>query len=272
MASEGETMPRQHTTMAPQQNAENTCAVHMISRLFIQNILELPGKLNDKCNSFLHTDEFGRIGQPGYDIQEEDVSPDTLINACESEESVQKLVMFLYIYFLIIGNYDFIITDGLPPSEFGRAINMVTQLMNEKYLPKNMIKYKEIIYNCLSTRENIQVYIHLEDMRPRTLTDRFFNKIKNEYIGCGLYPTGDFPGHAVVISNYDAHTHKLNIKDSNGKSNTEISEEEFLTTGYKQYKPGFFIYLSKTRGGKSKRKRKMNKKSYRKRKRSNTTY
>jgi len=256
-------LTREYTTMAANQNEENTCTAHMITRLFIKNIFKLTGMLNKNCNSFLHTDEFNKIG-PDYDIHEEDVSLDELKEACIDDKSVLKLVMYLYIYFLIIEEYTYILTDGLEPSVLGTAINHVTKRINEHYFPKNIKQYESVILPFLLKTGEIRLYIHLEDMRPKIITDRFVKTIEHEYVGCGLYPTGNFPGHAVVIA--DLHGNMLTIKDSYGVSNTKISMDDFLTTGYNKYTPGFFIYLSLTRGGKSKRK-KLNRKSYRKHKR-----
>jgi len=249
-------LTREYTTMAANQNAEDTCTAHMITRLFIKNIFKLTGMLNKNCNSFLHTDEFNKIG-PDYDIQEEDVSLEKIKEACIDDKSVLKLVMYLYIYFLIIEEYTYILTDGLNPSLLGTAINHVTKRINEHYFPKNIKQYEPVILPFLLKTGEIRLYIHLEDMRPKIITDRFVKTIEHEYVGCGLYPTGNFPGHAVVIA--DLHGNMLTIKDSYGVSNTKISVNDFLTTGYNEYTPGFFVYLSLTRGGKSKRKKRKSK-------------
>jgi hypothetical protein len=256
-------LTRNYTTMAPNQNAENTCTAHMITRLFIKNIFKLTGMLNKNCNSFLHTDEFNKIG-PDFDVQEEDVSLEKLKEACIDDESVLKLVMYLYIYFLIIEEYTYILTDGLNPYIFKTVIEHVTTKINEHYFPKNIKQYETIIIPFLVKTGKIKVNISFEDARTKIITPKFIDKIQSEYIGCSLYPAGNLRGHAVVIAHF--HDGMLIIKDSYGVSNTEISVDDFFTTGYNELIPGFFMYMSPTIGGKSRKSKKLNRKSYRKHK------
>lgn len=252
-------LSRMRTTMAPNQHEENTCTAHMIARLFVQNIFKLPGMLNDACNSFLHTDEFYKL-----EANSSDVSLEILQEYCINDDSVLKLIMYLYVYFLIIEQYTHILKDGLKPAILGSAINYVTEQINKRHFPENIQQYKKKIIPFLDKKGEIKVFIHIEDMRPKKITRRFLEKIKREYIGCGLYPIRrDVPlrGHAIVIS--DFYNNMLTIKDSYGVSNSEIHVTDFLTTGYNNYTPGFFIYLSTTSGGQTKR-IKRNKQSYRK--------
>ena len=136
-----EPLSRRNTTMSPKQAHESTCASHMISRLFIKNIFKLPGMLNAECNQFLDTYEFNQLGEIGSDVSVEDVSLPQLITHCKNAESVRKVVMYLYIYFLIIEQYPTICSDGVMDKHISDIINHVKNQINDQYIPKKVDHY-----------------------------------------------------------------------------------------------------------------------------------
>lgn len=265
------TLSRRNTTMSPTQAHENTCVPHMISRLFIRNIFNLPGMLNTECNQFLDTYEFSQIGEIGS-VSVEYVSLKNLLINCKNKESVRKVVMYLYIYFLIIEKYPTICSDGISAPHIEHIyeiIHYVTDQINDKHIPKKVEQYESVITSILEEKGQIHVTIYLETMIDKqTLSQKFVKHMKKyEYVGCLMYSTKG--NHATIVGSIGCNTEEdgmLTIKDSEGVSNTCILIDDFLTSKYKGYKLNYFIYLSLTRGGNSKRKKKLNRKSRRKHK------
>jgi hypothetical protein len=262
---EPEPLLRMNTTMSPNQSIEKTCAPHMICRLFIKNIFNLPGMLNDECNTFLDTYEFKQIDELGADVTSEDVSLKTLVKHCKNAESVHKVVMYLYIYFLIIEEYPTICSNGVIDKDIPDIIHFVRNQINAKKIPKKVEQYNSIIHFVLEERGQINVNVVVEDMiGKQRLSSKFVRHIKtqHEYVGCLMY--SDKTNHATIVGRLGCNTATdgmLTIKDSHGVSNTCIPIKDFLNRGYEGYELRYFVYLFSTYGGKTKRKKN---KSYRK--------
>jgi len=268
-------LSRMNTTMSPNQTNELTCVPHMISRLFIRNIFKLPGMLNSECNQFLNTYEFNQIGEIGSDISVEDVSLPQLVTHCKNVESVHKVVMYLYIYFLIIEKYPTICSVGLIDTPVSEIIDYVKNQINAKLIPKKVEQYESVIIPVLEKIGQINISVEVENMNDKkVLSRKFIRHMKrhdNEYVGCLMY--SDEAKHATVIGGIGYNPelseipvdNTLIIKDSYGVSNTYISIHDFLNHGFNGYELKYFVYLSPTMGGKSRKK--LNKKTYRKHKR-----
>ena len=128
-----------------------------------------------------------------------------------------------------------------------------------------------MITSILEEKGPIRVTMAVETMiGKQILSPKFVKHMKryNEYVGCLMYSTT--ANHATIVGSIGCNTEDdgmLTIKDSQGVSNTCIPIHDFLNSRYEGYELKYFVYLSPSSGGKSNRKKKLNKKSRRTHKR-----
>jgi len=235
-------LKRSLTTSCPNQNEEKTCVVHMITRLFIHNVFDLPGDLDEGCNSFLHTDDFMKAS-------DEDISLDKIREFCTPEENALKLIMYLYIYCLIIEEEPSVYCKGIILMDVERIVTNIVQQINDKKMPHRVKIYEPVILEYLTSKGQIAVtgsITQLHGYIPRSLIVHL--KIKRQYVGLFYHVKGT-DNHAVVIADIygpGPTGQSIIIKDTaTGVANVTKSISEFFKENT------FFIYIEPVSGGNS---------------------
>ena len=87
-------LQRTISTNFSNQIISKTCALHMITKLYVKNIFKLYENLPEPCMILLSPD----------DVDYES-TPELLLELCETEENRLKGLMFLYVYHVILDKY-----------------------------------------------------------------------------------------------------------------------------------------------------------------------
>lgn len=229
---------------ASNQGREGTCALHMLSRLFVNNIFKLGGMLSEECNDVLNTETF----------LTRDISLKEFMDRC-GDNSI-KAIMFLYVYYVSLELYPDIICTGTKLAQLYKIVPFVTAKINESYCPEKLAKYRELIIPFLHTFRGVKTVLSHEFLSYGWFTKKFMQTIDHSYVGCGFGEDRSVLGHAVVIAGVEIQPTNtvIIIKNSWGKSNTLLSYKEFFEADYDWYHdtetkerlfmvPNKFVYL-----------------------------